>query len=103
MLFDQGVEPVAVCIGCAHFHVLARFPDKRVRPRLGRAKKHACYVLKDNGFTGRLWGAGAKVTPIRDRKHQVSVFNYVCRHQAEGAWVWTFRQGVDWPTTIHRR
>jgi hypothetical protein len=103
MLAHVGVESIALCLTAAHFHLLGRFQDKQVRPRVGRAKKHACFVLKACGLDSRLWTAKAKVTPIRDRTHQVNVFHYICRHQAEGAWVWTFRDGIDWPSTIQKR
>ena len=101
MLLYQGVEVITLGVGSAHFHLLGKFSDKQVRPRVGRAKKHAAFVLRDLGTKGWLWARESKVTPITDRQHQINVFNYICRHQAEGAWLWTFRQGIYWPSTLH--
>ena len=64
-----------------------------MRPIVGRAKKHAYFELRDGGFAGRLWGTGANVVPITERRHQLNVFSYIAGHKAKGAWVWTFREG----------
>jgi hypothetical protein len=103
MLLHQSIETIVLCVTAAHFHLLGRFRDGQVRPPVGRAKKHACFVLKDGGLAGRLWTSKDKVTPIRDREHQVNVFNYICGHQAEGGWLWTFRDGIYWPSTIRKK
>jgi hypothetical protein len=96
MLLQQGIEILAVSLGAIHFHALGRFTDRQVRPRVGRAKKHACFKLREQGFRGRLWETGSGVLPIADRQHQLNVFGYIVRHAEEGAWVWTFREGLYW-------
>jgi hypothetical protein len=96
MLVQQGVEPLALSMGTAHFHLLARFTDDTVRPRVGRAKKHAWFRLRDHGFVGRLWTNDGKITPIKDRQHQLNAFQYIAAHKRHGAWVWTFREGLYW-------
>jgi len=96
MLFQQTIEVLTVSLGAVHLHILARFPDAQVRPKVGRAKKHACFTLRDDGFRGRLWETGSGVVPIADRQHQLNVFAYIVRHGEEGAWVWTFREGLYW-------
>ncbi len=103
MLFEQGVELLTLCQAAVHFHVLGRFRGSDVRPRVGRAKKHATFVLRDRGRDGRLWGRKCKIVPITERQHQLNVFNYIVRHVNEGAWVWTFRDGVSWATTIRKK
>jgi REP element-mobilizing transposase RayT len=103
MLFDQRVEVIAASVSKQHFHLMARFSDNKVRPQVGRAKKHASFVCRDHGFQSRIWTTSVKVAPVEDRSHQVNVFNYICRHKDEGAWTWTFRDGLYWPTTIHRK
>jgi REP element-mobilizing transposase RayT len=103
MLLDQQVEVIILSLGVIHFHLLARFPDRQVRPRVARAKRHSMYLCREHGCTGRLWTRDVKVTPIADRRHQVRVFRYVGNHQRQGAWLWTFRDGIYWPTTIRRR
>ena len=96
MLVSQQIEVLAVSLDSIHFHVLARFPDKQVRPPVGRAKKHAYHCLRDRGRTGKLWERKSHVTPITGRKHQVNVFRYITGHKQQGAWVWTFREGLYW-------
>jgi len=96
MLMKQQIELLALSLDAIHFHLLGRFPNPKVRPVVGRAKKHAYFELRDHGFVGHLWGAGANVVPINDRKHQLNVFGYIGDHKLKGAWVWTFREGVYW-------
>ena len=87
----SGVEVLAMCLGRDHYHVLSRFPDTRVRHWIGLAKKHSSFVLRHSSLAGRVWARGCRPLPIRDRKHQVNVYNYICKHQSRGAYVWTFR------------
>ena len=94
------IEILTLSLDAIHFHLLARFPDNQVRPRLGRAKKHAYHELRDRGLIGKLWGGGSNVVTITDREHQLNVFAYIGRHKEHGAWVWTFREGIYWRDDI---
>jgi hypothetical protein len=96
MLLKQEIELIVLAMGAVHLHLLARFPDKEVRRRVGRAKKHAYHLLLDEGFVGKLWERRANVVPIKDRQHQLNVFHYIVRHRDQGAWAWTFRDGTPW-------
>ena len=96
MLMEQQIELLAVSLDAIHFHLLGRFPNPKVRPVVGRAKKHAYFELHDRGFVGHLWGTGANVVPITGRQHQLNVFRYINDHKKKGAWVWTFREGIYW-------
>ncbi|NQU23262.1 MAG: hypothetical protein HQ567_18435 [Candidatus Nealsonbacteria bacterium] len=89
-------ETIAFSLDEIHFHLLAKFSDGEVKTPVGLAKKHAYHELRDHGFERKLWGRRAHVVPIRDRQHQLNVFEYVVRHRENGAWVWTFREGVYW-------
>lgn len=100
MLLYQDIEVIALSVGTVHYHALGRFPDKQVRPHVGRAKRHATFVLRDHGHQTRVWTEKCKVTPIADRQHQLNAFDYICRHAKESAWLWTFREGIYWPSTI---
>lgn len=102
MLLDQQIEIIVLGLSAVHFHLLARFSDKRVRPRVARAKKHATFTLRDHGHVGKVWSQKDKVTPISDRRHQLRTFKYIGRHHDQGAWLWTFREGVYWPPTVRR-
>ncbi len=75
---------------------------EQVRPKVGRAKKHAYFNLRDTGFQGTVWEDGSDVVPISGRQHQLNVFAYIRRHRNEGAWVWTFREGIYWPNSIEQ-
>ena len=96
MLLHAGAEPIALSVDRVHYHILARFPDGQVRRPVGRAKKHASFVLTALGVGGTAWGKRCKVKPIAHRKHQLHVFNYIRQHERNGAWAWTFREGLYW-------
>ena len=88
------LEALLLCVSVSgqHVHYLAKMPPGPV-PRLwtGLAKKHVWHVAKDKGWTGMLWAKRSKPTPVKDRRHQLNVFNYILRHADEGAWIWDFR------------
>jgi len=94
MLSNQGARVLAMCMGGEHYHVLAKSEDGEVRLRMGRAKKHASFTLREHGMSGTVWAKRCGVHPIRDRKHQVNVFQYILDHASEGAWTWHFRRPV---------
>ena len=100
MLLHQEIELLALSVDPIHFHLLGRFPDSEVRPKVGRAKKHAYFNLRDHGLQGTFWEDGSDVVPITGRRHQLNAFGYIGRHGDRGAWVWTFREGVYWPNSI---
>jgi len=95
-LLRLQIEVLVSALDALHFHVLARFRDREVRQRIGIAKKHSYFILRDQDFQGKLWEKGADVVPIRNRQHQVHVFHYIGQHREKGAWVWNFREGVYW-------
>src|SRR5688500_5844940 len=74
-LVRLGAEVLCVAMGATHVHVLARMPPGPTpRDWLGRAKRHAHFVASDAGWVGKLWAVGSKITPVRDRAHQLNVF-----------------------------
>lgn len=93
-LTGLGAEVLAVAMGATHLHVQARLPAQLARARLGYAKRHAWFEARDRGWNGHLWASRSKAIPIRDRRHQLNVFNYILRHADEGAWVWSFRDAA---------
>ena len=93
MLLRQEVELLALSMDAIHFHLLARFGDHPARSIIGRAKKHATFILKKSGHEGRVWTKRARVLPVTDRTHQINVFNYIAGHGSKGGWVWQFRKG----------
>ena len=91
MLTRQGIEVLALSMDAVHCHLLARFPDGRVRALVGRAKKHAAFQLHTCGHTAKVWERFSHAVPIADRAHQVSAFRYIANHAGNGAWAWTCR------------
>ena len=95
-LVELRVEVLAFSLDGIHYHILARFSDAKVRPRVGIAKQNAYYRLRDRWNTKKIWERLSNVTPIADRSHQVKVFNYIADHGNKGAWTWNFREGLYW-------
>lgn len=95
-LLEIEVELLDLSLNDIHDHLLARFPDKRIRGWLGLAKKHASWALSKCGLKGTVWARKCHPTPIEDREHQLNVFEYIKDHVTQGAWVWTFREGLYW-------
>ncbi len=74
-------------------HLLEKMPPGPIpRKWIGQAKKHANFIAKENGWTGKLWAVRGKVLPVKNRGHQLNVFQYILDHADEGAWVWDFRK-----------
>ena len=88
-----GAQLLCVSMSNTHLHVLAKMPSGPTpRAWMGRAKAKASLVAKDNGWTGKLWAVRTKITPIKDRQHQLNTFGYILAHVDEGAWAWDFRK-----------
>ena len=114
-LLVYGVELIDLSVGGQHYHALCRFPlelppgpggsprptpqnlltdgrDPVGRHILGRAKRAASVAMFRLGRKDEdrpLWGKRGKLLPIRDRRHQLSVVDYIRNHAAEGAAVWS--------------
>jgi hypothetical protein len=54
--------------------------------------------MRDQGWQGQLWAKRGKATMIHDYEHQKNAFNYILRHNNEGAWVWTDRDPATPPS-----
>jgi hypothetical protein len=91
-----GTEPLVVSMDAVHFHLLARFVADNPRIVVGRVKRHATFELTAAGVARRAWAKGSHAKPIRSRRHQVAVFDYLVGHREKGAFVWTFRDGEVW-------
>jgi len=92
-LVELGGLVACLAVGGQHVHVLAKMPRGGARHYLGKAKRHAWFVLRQSGWSGRLWGKRSKALLIRDRAHQLKVYHYILRHRREEAWVWSCAQG----------
>lgn len=93
-LLALEVELIVLAVDDHHYHMIARFPDRRSRHWVGRAKFHSSMVLRGDKPHARLWASGCRAWPIRDRAHQLNAFNYIVAHVKRGAAVWTFRDSI---------
>ncbi len=93
-LIGLGSQVIAIGMSATHVHVQVQLPPAQARQWTGFAKRHAWFVARDRGWIGQLWAKRSRAEPIRDRKHQENTFAYIVRHRNEGAWVWTFRDGL---------
>jgi hypothetical protein len=94
-MLELGAQLIAISMSSTHAHLLAKMPGGPIpRKWLGRAKKHATFVAHEAGWKGLLWAARSKPNPIKNRQHQLNTFDYILRHAEEGAWVWSFRDGI---------
>ena len=108
---DHDIQVIAIAVSATHVHVLGRLPsppkrtfnerglrtsaiDDPVRHIMGIAKQWTSKrMIREGRFAkAPIWGKRGKIVPIRDRAHQVNVFNYIMRHAEEGAAVWSFRE-----------
>ncbi|HVK18889.1 MAG TPA: hypothetical protein VM533_18305 [Fimbriiglobus sp.] len=93
MFLRLEAQLLCLSMGGQHCHLLAKMPPGPVpKEWIGRAKKHSHFLANERGWTGKLWAVGSKVIPVRDRAHQLNVFQYILRHSREGAWIWDFRK-----------
>ena len=94
-LLVLGAQLLALSVSSQHCHFLAKMPPGPIpRKWSGQAKKHAHFIADEKGWKGLLWAVRGKVTPIKDRNHQLNAFDYILRHANEGAWVWDFRKAA---------
>ena len=86
-LRKDGIEVIALCIDCRHFHILARFPDRNPRKWIGRAKGRCARELSRAGLLpeGGVWAKRGRRLPVRNRRHQMSTTGYILRHGERGA------------------
>lgn len=96
-LLERSVRVLALSVGREHYHILAQFPDSRVRHWVGLAKKHASHILRELGLQGQVWARKCRALPIRNRSHQINTFKYIVAHREHGAFVWTFKEGLLHP------
>ena len=112
------LELLAVSVSAMHLHLLCRFPRGQkptpprgglppeklplrltdpVRYHVGVAKERSAKFLAAEGLVrpGKVWAKRGKIKPIKDRHHHVRVFRYILDHAAEGAAVWSYRDGTD--------
>ncbi|MCC6969992.1 MAG: transposase [Phycisphaerales bacterium] len=93
-LHGRGIDVIAIAIDDHHFHVLARFPDHLPRHWVGLAKAKSARALSDASLVprGGVWAVRFKISPIKDRAHQVQAAKYIQAHAHRGAAVVTWKE-----------
>lgn len=84
------IDVVVIAVAATHYHVLARFRDRKPRKWMGIAKSRSARALSESGHCepGGAWALRCRCWPIHDRAHQVATANYILRHAGKGAAVW---------------
>ena len=84
----RGAFVVCQSVSTRHCHLLVKLPPGRAKLHVGDAKRHAWFIARVRGWKARLWAAGCKALPVKDRRHHLNIYHYILAHAAEGAWVW---------------
>src|SRR5262245_25685590 len=79
-LNEHQLLTVAIAVSSQHVHVLVKAPASVISNRIGDAKRHTWFVMRDHGWRSKLWGLRKKCLPVRDRKHQLNVYDFILRH-----------------------
>lgn len=87
------IEHLAIAVDDHHYHVLARFPDRRPRHWIGLAKRRSALQLTQQGLAekGGIWATKCRCLPITDRQHQLNCYHYILNHQNQRAAIWNFK------------
>jgi hypothetical protein len=89
-----GAMVICISVSRQHVHFLAKMQPSQVRNWTGAAKRHAWYVLREQGWSRKLWGKGRKIIPVKGRQHQLNVYEYILDHAEVGAWTWKWGQQI---------
>jgi hypothetical protein len=87
-LTDLDAFVLCLAVSSQHLHLLLKTRPGEVRPMMGKAKRHAWFIARDAGWTGKLWAKRGWAKFVRDKQHHINVFRYILNHQYEGAFTW---------------
>jgi hypothetical protein len=91
-LLRLGAQFAAIAVAGRHVHLLVKLPRQLTRHWIGQVKRHVTFLLRDHGWSGKVWAEQAKYVPIRDRPHQLNAYRYILAHVEEGAAVMTWKE-----------
>lgn len=94
-LLESDAVVACLSVSAKHAHLLVKLPPAETRHLVGIAKKDAWFKLRETGCERKLWAKRPKFIPVRDRSHQLNVYNYILEHAREGAWVWKHSDGLE--------
>jgi thiamine-monophosphate kinase len=94
-LLEEGRRVLVVAITATHAHILVELPDAMaaIRAIVGRAKNRSSRAVRST-MPGSIWAEGGNYKRVKDRAHQLAVFEYILTKQGSDAWTWHFRQGM---------
>ena len=83
---------LAVAVSAEHVHALVELPNDRGRIReiIGRCKQYGTRAARPF-MLGEVWADGGEFKPVRDRSHQLNVYEYILTRQGPWAWTWSYR------------
>jgi REP element-mobilizing transposase RayT len=86
-----GYRVLAVAVAPTHSHLLAELPadEKEVRLLIGQCKTTSSHAIRDQA-PGRVWAYRGKNLAVKDRAHQLNVYQYILKQK--DAWIWDFKQ-----------
>ncbi len=91
-LLFLGGQFAAIAVAGRHVHLLVKLPPEWSRHWIGQVKRHVTCLLRDHGWSGKVWAEQAKYVPIRNRTHQLNAYRYILGHVEEGAAVLTWKE-----------
>ena len=94
-LLVAGRRVLVIAVTQKHAHFLVELPKKRSKATQTVGKwKTARTAAVRKMLPGSIWGEGGKYKPVRSRDHLRAAYKYIRDEQGEGAWIWTYRQGL---------
>ena len=90
------IIPAVLAIGSEHSHLLAKFRALKIRPAVGALKAAATRELHENGMTSEhIWTQGCHMNSKGSPQEFRGAFEYVRRHEKEGAVVYIWRDVIE--------
>ena len=91
-LAKLSLVPAIQSVAAQHVHLLAKFGSLRIRPTVGRLKSAATQKLHECGIASlRIWAKGEHMESLPTEQLFLNAFEYVRRHEDEGAVVRIWR------------
>lgn len=102
----QGVQVVTLSLDAVHYHILGKFANPSVKPRVGLAKKHSSFIASKLGIAGRPGQRDVTSCPLRTariRSMSTTTFADMDTKARLCGRIWTLlpRRSIRAPRTNH--
>lgn len=95
---QTSIVPAILAIGSEHSHFLAKFGALKIRPAVGKLKAAATRELHEYGIgSENVWTQGCRMKSKSTPQEFGGAFEYVLRHEQEGAVVYIWRDVIELP------